>query len=141
MNGGPDATGGNADADRPWKRQSMLCAGYIRDWLRAHERGNVQARYEGGVIKDTITITESEFQRIQADDAAGKPRYPAGTRYERLEAVPVVYRVHWPTTLVEQGLEGMAQGQAQPRIDRYNDHLDWTRIEQTNQQWLEQEQG
>ncbi|MCH1984779.1 T6SS effector BTH_I2691 family protein [Achromobacter xylosoxidans] len=141
MNGGPDATGGNADPDRPWKRQSMLCAGYIRDWLRERQRANVQARHEGGAIKDTITITETEFQRIQADAAAGKPRYPAGTRYERLDTVPVVYRVHWPTTMVERGLEGMAQGQAQPRIDRYNGHLDWARIEHTNQQWLEQEQG
>lgn len=141
MNGGPDATGSHVDADRPWKRQSMLCAGYIRDWLRARERGNVQARYEGGAIKDTITITEYEYQRIQADEAAGRPRYPAGTRYERLDTVPVVYRVHWPTTSVEQGLEGMADGQAGPRIDRYNSHLDWARMEQTNQQWLAQEQG
>ncbi len=101
----------------------------------------MRTRHEGGAIKDSITIAESEYRRVMAEQAAGRPRYPAGTIYERLDTVPVLYRVRWPASDVERGMDDMADARTQARIDRYNAHLDEAAMARTNRQWLQQEQG
>ncbi|MFJ1300612.1 T6SS effector BTH_I2691 family protein [Pseudomonadota bacterium AL_CKDN230030165-1A_HGKHYDSX7] len=138
MAGGMDASGGGADADRPWKRQSLMLASYVREAVRQNARKNAEDLYNSGALKGSITISESEYQRVRADEAAGKSRYPAGTTYERLNTVPVVYRVTWSREAVESGLEGVAQSDSQSRVARYDGHLDDTKIEQERVAWDEQ---
>lgn len=146
LDGAVDAAGKNADPQRAWKRQSMLLAGYIREWVkvRARERTNqhYDARDAAG-YRDYQLISESEYLQIKAEEArTGRPRNPPGTRYEKVPGTsPVMYRVHWSAASKSQAREDVATANAQPRIDRYNEHLDWPSIEATNRQWLEQEAG
>jgi hypothetical protein len=51
MAGGPDATGKNADPNRPWERQSLLHAGYIREWVKEKERSKHKKLLDLGVYR------------------------------------------------------------------------------------------
>lgn len=142
MAGGLDAKGANADPNRPWERQSLLHAAYVREWVRDAEHQHQKALLDNGAYRRSQTISGDEYRHIQAQEkTSGKPYNPPGTRYEKLQGDVERYRVVWPQTAMDQGIKGVAQANTQSRIDRYNKHLDQGRIEAANKKWLEQDKA
>lgn len=142
MAGGPDASGRNADPQRPWQRQSLLHAGYIREWVKDEERKTHQDRLDHGLYRTRHVISAVEYQQIQAQERrSGQPVNPPGTTYEKLPGTPERYRITFPEKAARQGIEGLAAAGAKGRIERYHQHLDWHTIEQVNQKWKAQEEG
>lgn len=142
MAGGPDFQGRNKDPNRPWERQSLLHAGYIRDWVRNTEYEKQKRMLDNGAYNTTQIISGHEYRRIREQEkATGKPTHPAGTQYERLQGGIERYRVIWPEKAMQQGLKDVATADTQGKIERYNKHIDWGRVEAANKKWLEQEKG
>lgn len=138
MAGGVDANGKNADPNRPWERQSLLLAGYIREWVKDKERVFHQKMVDHGVYKNHTIISGDEYRQIkQQEKQTGKPYYPAGSTYEKLATAPERYRVTWP----KPGVEGLAKTTSKDKIERYNSHLDLDKIKAANDKWQKQEQG
>ncbi len=142
MAGDADVTGKNADPSRPWDRQSLLYAAWIRDWAKAKERAKHQERLDQGLYRTTHVISAFEYQKIlEQEKRTGQPVNPPGTTYERLAGTPERYRVTWPKEHVDKGIDGLADAGSKDKIARYNKHLDWSAIEAANKKWLEQEKG
>ena len=146
--GGVDARGRNADPDRPWKRQSMMVAGYVREWVRKQQQDRIERVYDIHQPGDGMLISEREYLSIRDDeDGAGGPAYPEGTRFEPIDQpfrdkyTPEIYRVVFPSGREAEGQRMLAERRAQPKIDRYNEHLDWDAIERTNAEWKAQARG
>jgi hypothetical protein len=142
MAGGVDATGRNPDPNRPWERQSLLHAGYVRSWVREAELRRQKDLDAVGAYRTSAVISGVEYREIRDREARGQgPFNPPGTLYERLASEPERYRVTWPQHAVDRGLKGVADANTQGRIDRYNKHIDWDRVDAANKKWLQQEQG
>lgn len=89
----------------------------------------------------SITISEDNYKQIKRDEANGKPGYPVGTRFERVEANPVVYRVHWPEADIERSQRAQGESEAQSKIDSYTAHVNIEAIEAAEKFWKNQEKG
>jgi hypothetical protein len=142
MAGGVDSTGKNADPKRPWERQSLLHAGYIREWVRSEKEALHRERLDGGLYRAEYIISAFEYQKILEQEARTKDTVnPPGTTYQKLPGTPERYRVTFPPKFVDQGIKGLADASAKPRIARYNEHLDTDAIDKANQRWKTQEEG
>ena len=138
--GGPTAKGYGADPNRPWERQSLLNAAYIREWVRDAEHQKQKRMFQHGAYRDTQVISGDEYRKIlEHEKKTGRPYNPKGTTYERLKGDVERYRVTWPSTAVQQGLKDIAEADARKRIERYNSHIDWGRVEAANKKWKEEE--
>lgn len=142
MAGGVDADGNNADPKRPWERQSLVHAAYIREWVKDKERAVHKDRLAQGLYRTQTIISGFEYHKIlEQEKRTGETVNPPGTTYERLSGQPERYRVTWPKAYVEEGIEGLAQAGSKDRIERYNSHLNTADIEAANKKWLDQERG
>lgn len=139
--GGPDVTGKNADPNRPWKRQSLLHAAYIRGRVRHEALENEKQRLGAERLGiDNSAISAERYKLAKALEAQGKSPYPAGTMFEPFDNGRA-YRIIYPPEYIAKKAEAQADAQAAGRIARYNKHLNWPAIEKYNATWLSQEKG
>lgn len=140
--GGVDSTGENADPKRPWQRQSLLHAVYIRERIKKKELDWQINLANNGAVRHKQVISGDEYRKINAlDSRGGKPYYPAGTTYERLPGNVERYSVSWADETILRGLTSVAKSNAAGKIERYNKHLNWTAVDAFNKIWLTQEKN
>jgi hypothetical protein len=142
MAGDVDAQGRNADPQRPWKRQSLLHAGYIREWVKSKERAVHQDRVDQGLYRRHVVISDFEYRKIQEHERlTGDTVNPPGTAYEKLPGAPERWRVTFPEQQIQRGIDELAAASSKGRIERYNAHLDQAAIDLANQAWQAAETG
>lgn len=140
--GDADATGRNADPQRPWKLQSLVHAGYIREWTKAQEKTAHRQRLEGGQYRRSHVISAFEHQQIEAQERrTGMPVNPPGTTYEKLPGTPERYRVTFAQSALDKGVDELAAAGAEGRVERCMAHLDDSAIRNFDTQRRQQEDG
>ena len=140
--GDADATGRNADPQRPWKLQSLVHAGYIREWVKAQEKAVHRQRLAGGPYRRSHVISAFEYQQIEVQERrTGMPVNPPGTVYDKLPGVPERYRVTFVQSALDKGVDELAGASAKGRVERYMAHLDDGAIRHFDTQRRQQEDG
>jgi hypothetical protein len=149
MAGGVDANRKNADPERPWKRQSLLNAGFIRNWINAAEREKQAASRISVAVAANQTIDEETYRAIQKDmptkgeNSKSKPYaslFDPAIKFQPLEGELKRYRVIYPDKTGAAKEKAVKEGAA-GKIERYNKHLDWHALDAYNKEYLSQEKG
>ena len=145
--GNADVSGNNVDPHRPWKRQSTLQAGFIRDWVKKAERESQEESRIAVAVIANHTIDEATYVAIQKDKHTGgansktKPYsglFDPAIVFQPLEGEPKRYLIVWPGKSGAAREKAVNEGAAS-KLRRYNRHLDWNAINEHNKAYQSQE--